>query len=88
MSQTAPDTKSVPVVPAINHVRQLAASGMNITEPDAAGTRVLTIDTPMPDSFVIILPESMCDQLKEKLNGGVILARPGDVPAAPPEGKE
>lgn len=78
-----PPAEQPEVQPAVNLVRQLPVQSVNLSDADAEGIRVLTIDTPMPDSIVVVLPPKLCEHLQERFNGGVIIAPAGSVPAAP-----
>lgn len=63
----------------IDHHRQMVAVGVNLTDPDENGTRLFVAEMNTPDKFLFYLPDHACDYLKERLAGGVVLAKPGDI---------
>lgn len=67
--------------PAVTQFRQQMCSTFHLSDPDEDGARTLTVETNSPDKWVFYLPEELCDHLKERFNGGIVVAGAGAVAA-------
>lgn len=65
----------------VDHHRQVIIMGMDLSDPDENGTRTFLLDTNTPDKYLFYFPDHVCDYLKERLAGGVVVAKPGDIAA-------